>query len=69
MTIGVLKEPSPETRVSLLAEAVATLTREGITVLVESGAEKRLFAAMLTMKKPVRRSKAAMKYSILHRLY
>jgi NAD(P) transhydrogenase subunit alpha len=37
MTIGLLKEPAPETRVSLLAEAVATLTKKNITVLVESG--------------------------------
>jgi NAD(P) transhydrogenase subunit alpha len=38
MTIGVLKEPAYEPRVSLLAEAVATLTKKGITVLVEDGA-------------------------------
>jgi len=38
MTIGILKEPSHETRVSLLAEAVATLTKKNITILVESGA-------------------------------
>ncbi len=38
MTIGLLKEPAHETRVSLLAEAVATLTKKNITVLVESGA-------------------------------
>ncbi|MBK7098997.1 MAG: Re/Si-specific NAD(P)(+) transhydrogenase subunit alpha [Sphingobacteriales bacterium] len=38
MTIGVLKEPAFETRVSLLAEAVSTLTKKGITVLVESDA-------------------------------
>ncbi|MGK2864404.1 MAG: Re/Si-specific NAD(P)(+) transhydrogenase subunit alpha [Chitinophagaceae bacterium] len=38
MTIGLLKEPLYETRVSLLAEAVATLTKKGITVLVEMGA-------------------------------
>ena len=41
MTIGVLKEPSPETRVSLLAEAVSTLTKKGITVIVESGAGEK----------------------------
>jgi NAD(P) transhydrogenase subunit alpha len=38
MTIGLLKEPQPETRVSLLPEAVATLTKKGITLLVENGA-------------------------------
>jgi NAD(P) transhydrogenase subunit alpha len=43
MTIGVLKEPAHETRVSLLAEAVATLTKKGITVLVENGAGEKAF--------------------------
>jgi NAD(P) transhydrogenase subunit alpha len=38
MTVGILKEPSHETRVSLLPEAAAQLTKKGITVLVESGA-------------------------------
>lgn len=38
MTIGVLKEPNYETRVSLPAEAVAALTKKGIAVLVEDGA-------------------------------
>ncbi|HQX98067.1 MAG TPA: NAD(P)(+) transhydrogenase (Re/Si-specific) subunit alpha, partial [Chitinophagaceae bacterium] len=38
MTIGVLKEPSHETRVSLLPEAVATLTKKGIEVWIEDGA-------------------------------
>jgi NAD(P) transhydrogenase subunit alpha len=38
MTIGVLQEPTFETRVSVLPEAVASLTKKGITVLVESGA-------------------------------
>lgn len=45
MTIGVLKEPSYETRVSLLAEAVATLTKKGITVWVESGAGEKAFCS------------------------
>ena len=44
MTIGLLKEPFHETRVSLLAEAVATLTRKGITVLVEEGAGEKAFS-------------------------
>lgn len=38
MIAGILKEPSLETRVSLLPEAVGILTKKGITVLVESGA-------------------------------
>jgi NAD(P) transhydrogenase subunit alpha len=45
MTIGLLKEPSYETRVSLLAEAAATLTKKGITVLVESGAGEKAFCS------------------------
>jgi NAD(P) transhydrogenase subunit alpha len=45
MTIGVLKEPSHETRVSLLAEAVATLTKKGITVLVENGAGEKAYCS------------------------
>ena len=36
--VGILKEPQPETRVSLLPEAVAQLTKKGIRVLVERGA-------------------------------
>src|SRR4051812_4853727 len=43
MTIGLLKEPGYETRVSLLAEAVATLTKKGLTVLVETGAGSKAF--------------------------
>lgn len=45
MTIGLLKEPAHETRVSLLAEAVATLTKKGITVLVENGAGEKAFCS------------------------
>ncbi|MBS1653705.1 MAG: Re/Si-specific NAD(P)(+) transhydrogenase subunit alpha [Bacteroidetes bacterium] len=45
MTIGVLKEPTHETRVSLLAEAVATLTKKGITILIESGAGDKAFCS------------------------
>ena len=44
MTIGLLKEPSHETRVSLLPEAVATLTKKNINVLVESGAGEKAFS-------------------------
>ena len=43
MTIGILKEPAHETRVSLLAEAVATLTKKNITVFVENGAGEKAF--------------------------
>src|SRR5687768_6155304 len=38
MIIGVLKEPTFETRVSLLAESVASLTKKNIQVWVETGA-------------------------------
>jgi NAD(P) transhydrogenase subunit alpha len=45
MTIGILKEAAHETRVSLLAEAVATLTKKGITVLGESNAGNKAFCS------------------------
>jgi NAD(P) transhydrogenase subunit alpha len=45
MTIGILKEPSAETRVSLLPEAVATLTKKGITLQVEEGAGEKAFSS------------------------
>ena len=45
MTIGLLKNHHYETRVSLLAEAVATLTKKGITVLVEKGAGEKAFCS------------------------
>lgn len=45
MTIGLIKEPTHETRVSLLAEAVASLTKKGITVLVEDGAGEKAFCS------------------------
>ncbi|MFM2116853.1 MAG: Alanine dehydrogenase/PNT, N-terminal domain, partial [Bacteroidota bacterium] len=38
MTIGVLRESAPETRVSITDEIVATLTKKGHQVLVEKGA-------------------------------
>jgi len=41
MIIGLLKEPSYESRVSLLAEAISSLTKKGITVLVERGAGEK----------------------------
>jgi H+-translocating NAD(P) transhydrogenase subunit alpha len=45
MVIGVLKEPSFETRVSLLAEAAAALAKKKITVWVESGAGDTAFCS------------------------
>src|SRR5258705_171085 len=45
MTIGLLKEPAPETRVSLLAEAVATLAKKNIPVLVERLAGENAFCS------------------------
>jgi H+-translocating NAD(P) transhydrogenase subunit alpha len=44
MIVGILKEPQPETRVSLLPEAVAQLTKKGIRVLVERGAGEKAAA-------------------------
>ena len=44
MIIGVLKETSNETRVSLLPEVVAQLTKRGIRVLVENNAGVKAFA-------------------------
>jgi NAD(P) transhydrogenase subunit alpha len=38
MTVGILKEPPTETRISLLPEGVAALTKKGIEVLVEADA-------------------------------
>jgi NAD(P) transhydrogenase subunit alpha len=43
MIIGVLKEPSPETRVSLLADAVAVLKKKGYEIWVEPGAGEHAF--------------------------
>ena len=44
MIIGVLKEPSPETRVSLLPEHIAVLIKWNCNVQVESGAGEKAFA-------------------------
>ena len=44
MTVGVLKEPSTETRVSLLPEHLATLKKWKTDVLIESGAGARSYA-------------------------
>jgi NAD(P) transhydrogenase subunit alpha len=43
MTIGVLKEPFPERRVSILAESATILTKKGITVFTEAGAGEGAF--------------------------
>ncbi len=45
MTIGVLKEPDFETRVSLLPESVSVLTKKSIRVLVEKGAGAKAFSS------------------------
>lgn len=45
MTVGILKEPHEETRVSLLPDAVAGLVKKGTTVLVEEGAGSLSFAS------------------------
>ena len=45
MIIGVLKEPSPETRVSLLPEHLATLKKWNVDVVVENNAGIDAFAA------------------------
>ncbi len=45
MTIGLLKEPAHETRVSLLAEAVTTLSKKNIKVIVEAGAGDKAFCS------------------------
>lgn len=44
MTIGILKESTGETRVSLLPEAVGQLVKKGINVIVENGAGVNSFA-------------------------
>jgi NAD(P) transhydrogenase subunit alpha len=44
MTVGILKEPEHETRVTLLPEGVAQLIKKGFTVYVEAGAGLRASA-------------------------
>ncbi len=44
MTIGVLKEPQPETRVSLLPEHIALLKKWNVDVIIESNAGINAFA-------------------------
>jgi len=45
MTVGLLKEPAHETRVSLLAESVTSLIKKGVAVLVEKGAGEHSFCS------------------------
>jgi len=45
MIIGIFKEEESEHRVALLPESVATLTKIGVTVLVEKGAGLKAFAS------------------------
>jgi NAD(P) transhydrogenase subunit alpha len=45
MTIGLLKEPAHETRVSLLADAVASLTKKGLTFWIEDGAGEKAYCS------------------------
>ncbi len=45
MIIGILKEPSPETRVSLLPEHLPFLKKLSVDILVESNAGAQAFAA------------------------
>jgi len=45
MIVGVLKEPSFETRVSLLAESVSVLTKKNVQVWLESGAGDKSFCS------------------------
>ncbi|MBU6158865.1 MAG: Re/Si-specific NAD(P)(+) transhydrogenase subunit alpha [Bacteroidetes bacterium] len=45
LTIGILKEPANENRVSLLPEQAETLIKKGLKVYIESGAGMAAFAA------------------------
>jgi NAD(P) transhydrogenase subunit alpha len=45
MVIGILKEPSHESRVSIIAESAAALVKKGVTVFVESGAGENAFCS------------------------
>jgi NAD(P) transhydrogenase subunit alpha len=44
MVVGILKEPSFETRVSLLPDAAASLIKKGIKVFIEEGAGDKAFS-------------------------
>jgi len=45
MIIGVLKEPSPETRISLTPETVSALIKKGNSILVENNAGVTAFCS------------------------
>jgi H+-translocating NAD(P) transhydrogenase subunit alpha len=45
MTIGVLKEPNGETRVSLLPEHIVALKKQQVNVVIENGAGENAFAS------------------------
>lgn len=45
MTIGVLKEPAYETRVSIIAESAAALVKKGIMLFIESGAGEQAYCS------------------------
>ncbi|HEX6181035.1 MAG TPA: NAD(P) transhydrogenase subunit alpha, partial [Chitinophagaceae bacterium] len=51
MIIGVLREPTFETRVSLLADSVAALTKKNIEVWVESGAGDHALSSVADYEK------------------
>jgi NAD(P) transhydrogenase subunit alpha len=54
MTLGVLKEPAHETRVSLLAEAISGLTKiagPGIKVIIENNAGEKAFCSNVEYEK------------------
>lgn len=55
MIVGILKEPLPETRVSLLPEAVAQLIKNGIEVVVETGAGLKASASNSDYERPERK--------------
>jgi NAD(P) transhydrogenase subunit alpha len=62
MTIGVLKEPQPESRVSLLPEHIVALKKQGVNVLTEAGAGKKHLRRMKNMQKREHRSPPEMMY-------
>ena len=43
LTIGVLKEPQQETRVSLTPEIAGALTKSNINIIIEHGAGEKAF--------------------------
>jgi H+-translocating NAD(P) transhydrogenase subunit alpha len=45
MIIGVLREPSPETRISITPETVSALKKKGYAILVENNAGANAFCS------------------------